>query len=136
MKLTIDFEKKTISAEHMSVDDLDYFLKNGLKNREEYTIKRFISSDLNFLSGLDLSGFGNKTFFDSSVHSGDEYYDFFNGNSKKTEKPPLGTLPKYIWQKERLQDIKDAIKRYEDAKKPIPAEWVRELLEILHPKKI
>lgn len=42
------------------------------------------------------------------------------------EKPPLGLKPIWVHHEERLQEIKDAIKRYDDAKKDVPAEWINE----------
>jgi hypothetical protein len=52
-------------------------------------------------------------------------------------KPPLGLMPKYIWDLQRKQDIKAAIDRYIAADKPIPWKWVQEyirLTEITEPK--
>ena len=43
-----------------------------------------------------------------------------------SERPPLGLMPKYIWQEQRLQDIKEAITRYVSAGKEIPNEWLDE----------
>ena len=45
-------------------------------------------------------------------------------------KPPLGLMPKCIWDLQRKQDIEAAVKRYKDADKPIPWEWVQEYAEL------
>jgi hypothetical protein len=44
-------------------------------------------------------------------------------------KPPLGLRPRYIVREERVREIKEAIKRYVDAEKSVPAEWLHELNE-------
>ena len=49
---------------------------------------------------------------------------------KPLEKPPLGLIPDFIWKEKRLGDIKDAIKRYTEAKMPVPLKWVAEQYEI------
>lgn len=48
------------------------------------------------------------------------------------DKPPLGLTPRYIWNTRRMADILDAMKRYSDAQKPIPACWVLELRELIN----
>lgn len=52
-------------------------------------------------------------------------------NSEKTAKPPIGIIPRYLHDEERLHHIVDGINRYAEAHKDIPAEWVGELLELL-----
>ncbi len=49
-----------------------------------------------------------------------------NTTEGKSTKPPLGLKPIWVHHEERLQEIKDAIKRYDDAKKDVPAEWINE----------
>jgi hypothetical protein len=39
-------------------------------------------------------------------------------------------MPKYMWDLQRKQDIEAAVKRYKDADKPIPWEWVQEYAEL------
>ena len=41
-------------------------------------------------------------------------------------KPPLGIMPEWLWISQRRSDLKEAIVRYLDADKTIPAEWVEE----------
>ena len=45
-------------------------------------------------------------------------------------KPPIGLKPRWLHETNRIQDIIDAIKRYSEAKEPIPIEWVDELNEL------
>jgi len=42
-------------------------------------------------------------------------------------RPPLGLKPRKLYQNERVGDIMAAIRRYSDARKPVPVEWVNEL---------
>lgn len=46
------------------------------------------------------------------------------------EKPPLGLLPRNIWEINRLIDIKETIQRYIRANKPIPVDWIEEYNEL------
>jgi hypothetical protein len=41
-------------------------------------------------------------------------------------KVPLGVSPKYIWDEQRIQDLKGAIERYTQANLQVPIEWVDE----------
>lgn len=45
-------------------------------------------------------------------------------------KPPLGLIPRHIWEQERLTAIKEAVARYIEAGKPIPAQWIVEYYEL------
>lgn len=62
----------------------------------------------------------NKLYEDKSLESEPE-----------CEKPPLGVMPKYIWDKKRLSDLTSAMQRYLDAEKLIPKEWVDEYNELI-----
>lgn len=42
------------------------------------------------------------------------------------KKPPVGLRPAFIVNQERIEEIKEAIIRYIDAKIPIPKEWIEE----------
>jgi hypothetical protein len=46
-------------------------------------------------------------------------------------KPPLGLIPKVMWDKQRQRDIEDAIERYRLADKAIPVEWVQEYMGLV-----
>jgi hypothetical protein len=61
---------------------------------------------------------------------------FFAKYPKKdnTDRPPLGVMPKFIWDRKRIDMIKDGIKRYIDANKAIPADWIAEYNELVRNK--
>lgn len=46
------------------------------------------------------------------------------------KKPPLGIMPRNIWEEQRVDDILEAMKRYSLEEVPIPNEWVEELKEL------
>jgi hypothetical protein len=46
-------------------------------------------------------------------------------------KPPLGIMPRKMWDEIRQRDIEDAIERYKAVDKPIPVEWAREYIELV-----
>lgn len=45
---------------------------------------------------------------------------------KHYEKPPKGLLPERLWKEFRFEDITEAMKRYLDAGRVIPDEWLDE----------
>lgn len=45
-------------------------------------------------------------------------------------KPPIGLVPKYIHDYNRVRDIKEAIKRYQEFGSPVPTEWLVEYYEL------
>lgn len=47
-------------------------------------------------------------------------------NTDVKEKPPLGITPKYIWDKQRINDLRDAINRYCLNGYEVPFEWIDE----------
>lgn len=46
-------------------------------------------------------------------------------------KPPLGLVPKWVRQKERYEEVCQAIARYYNANREIPTEWVEEYNELV-----
>lgn len=50
---------------------------------------------------------------------------------KNNTAPPIGLIPKFIHDENRLKDVIDAIERYCNAKLQIPYEWVEEYNELL-----
>ena len=48
-----------------------------------------------------------------------------------TDKPPLGVMPKSIWDRKRIAYIKEGIRRYLDADKDIPVDWVTEYNDLV-----
>lgn len=43
------------------------------------------------------------------------------------ERPPLGLMPRYIWEERRMYEVVGAIHRYMEARYEIPLEWLEEL---------
>jgi hypothetical protein len=48
-----------------------------------------------------------------------------------TAKPPLGIMPRYIHDEQRLNDLCLAINRYITGNKAIPIEWIEEYNELV-----
>ena len=46
-------------------------------------------------------------------------------------RPPIGLRPRCIYNEERIEEIKDAMKRYIDAGIEAPKEWWDELMDLL-----
>ena len=51
-------------------------------------------------------------------------------------KPPIGLRPKWVSDKERLNEVRDAIVRYYDAELNIPVEWIKEYNELIDSAKV
>ena len=56
----------------------------------------------------------------------------YNLYAEEHAKPPLGIIPKYIWDTKRMAAILDAMERYSNAQKPIPTNWVLELRTLVN----
>jgi hypothetical protein len=54
----------------------------------------------------------------------------------KIKKPPIGLIPKWVSNKERLNEVRCAIVRYYDAELKIPIEWVEEYNELIDSTKL
>lgn len=52
-------------------------------------------------------------------------------NCDVKSKPPLGVMPKKIWELQRISDLKDAIDRYANAQINIPIEWIEEYNDLV-----
>jgi len=50
---------------------------------------------------------------------------------RRYKKLPLGITPKWLWQLERLRNLKDAIDRYKNESLSIPVEWITEYNELV-----
>ena len=48
----------------------------------------------------------------------------------QSKKPPLGVMPREIWNRKRQKDLTDAMARYLEAGMKIPSEWIEEYNEI------
>lgn len=46
------------------------------------------------------------------------------------KKPPLGIMPRAIWEEKRKKDIIDAMKRYMNEGAHIPLDWINELHDL------
>ncbi len=44
---------------------------------------------------------------------------------------PLGIIPKNMWKKQRLKELRDTIDRYLEANQRVPIEWIEEYNELL-----
>lgn len=53
--------------------------------------------------------------------------DQLRPSEKKIAKPPIGLMPKFIWESRRVFDIMAAILRYENAGELVPEAWWQEL---------
>ena len=51
-------------------------------------------------------------------------------NPVTPRKPPLGIIPHRIWVEERIDELQGALRRYDEASKPIPMTWVSELSDL------
>ena len=49
----------------------------------------------------------------------------------ENKKPPLGIMPRELWEERRIREILAAMKRYEKENVPIPQEWARELRDLI-----
>ena len=50
-------------------------------------------------------------------------------DDSSVKKPPLGLVPRFIRDEQRAREIIDAILRYIDNGRPVPHEWIDELVE-------
>lgn len=51
-------------------------------------------------------------------------------DSSGVEKPPLGVMPRDIWNCKRRTELADAMQRYLEAGKLVPKEWMDEYTEL------
>lgn len=51
-------------------------------------------------------------------------------NKKVEVKPPVGLKPRHLHDETRIKDIHDAMGRFIEAGKQIPAEWAKEMLDL------
>ena len=52
-------------------------------------------------------------------------------NMERPVKLPLGVIPKNMWKKQRLKELRDVIDRYLEANQRVPIEWIEEYNELL-----
>lgn len=46
------------------------------------------------------------------------------------EAPPIGLMPRYIWDAKRMNEIEAAMERFIQARKRIPIDWLDEYIEL------
>lgn len=46
-------------------------------------------------------------------------------------KPPLGLTPSFVYKRERINEIIEAMNRYIQAEYPIPVKWIEEYNELV-----
>ena len=90
---------------------------HGFYRGEEYTIGDVAEETVGF-RGFPWGGWAYKTFPED-----------FELVSPEQPKPPLGLRHWHIADAERVVEILDAMKRYTAECKPIPEEWMEELIE-------
>lgn len=56
-------------------------------------------------------------------------------NESKKAIKDIDVMPKFIWDRKRIDMIKDGIKRYIDVNKAIPVDWIEEYNELVRGKK-
>ena len=95
----------------------EIMLNNGI-NIER--VSRLISmeklsiNDWRYLAGLD------------ELDGREEHDDLYTAKPK----PPLGVMPKDLWNRQRQKDLADAMVRYLEAGMKTPLEWIEEYNEI------
>lgn len=47
------------------------------------------------------------------------------------QKPPLGLMPKWLYDEQRIYDILNAMERYSKQEYKIPLEWITELRSLI-----
>lgn len=52
-------------------------------------------------------------------------------NINYEDKPPMGIVPRCIVERNRAEEIADAVSRYAKAKREIPQEWIDEYNELI-----
>ena len=62
--------------------------------------------------------------YDANMPAGAKQID-----DSSVKKPPLGLVPRFIRDEQRAREIIDAILRYIDNGRPVPHEWIDELVE-------
>lgn len=68
------------------------------------------------------------TLQDTPEKCGDCLFKFMNVSTKK---PPLGIMPRDIFERKRYNELRECILRYIGAEQPILPEWVEEYNELI-----
>jgi len=59
----------------------------------------------------------------------DECVEYINMDVK--EKPPIGIMPKYIWDTQRISNLQQVIERYTESRYVVPLELIEEYNELV-----
>ena len=115
INLLNEFEE-SLKGENLkkSIDLLQKIISDSLEHPEDYGI------DIEQESPLDLME-------EHSIIKPLGYDKMAGGK----DNPPLGVMPKFIWDRKRISMLKEAIKRYLDENKAIPNEWITEYNELV-----
>lgn len=57
-------------------------------------------------------------------------YLYLMGSEEIPEEPPLGLMPRHMWNKKRRDELSEAMLRYMEVGKSIPQEWIDEYNEL------
>ena len=57
-------------------------------------------------------------------------YLYLMDSEEIPEKPPLGLMPRHMWNKKRRDELSEAMLRYMEVGKSIPQEWIDEYNEL------
>ncbi len=112
--------------------DFDLFFKKYPKKEEKKDDYK-LSKELKNKIKNDANKVANKM-VDDITHSLEYRADLDTGDDDKN-RPPLGVMPKFIWDCKRTAMLKEAIKRYLDADKAISVDWIAEYNELVRGKK-
>ena len=74
------------------------------------------------------------SFWRNVIYQADFPLFFEKYPKKKENRPPLGVMPKSIWDRKRIASLKEGIKNYLDADKDIPVDWVTEYNDLVKGK--
>lgn len=48
----------------------------------------------------------------------------------RAERPPIGIMPRWLWEEQRLHDLEATIHRFVEARQPINPDWIDEQREL------
>jgi hypothetical protein len=57
--------------------------------------------------------------------------DIANKLRNPVSKPPIGVMPRYLWNEQRLNDLVTATEEYREANFDVPQEWIEETYDLL-----
>ena len=132
--------KKFITYVEDKLFDRDYFFivcgKNGPTGKTHLTniIRNKGYSAIELSEALENTGYDVKD--DNENHYFTDHIDrtvvaVLNKPLEKiSEKPPLGVMPRDMWDRKRQEELAEAMARYMEAGKKIPKEWLDEYNEI------